>query len=455
MANAFGMYVGSAGGVAIYLHWSILIALLLFSFILSVQVLPDSTGDVFSTGSYWVAGVLTSVVFLASILLHELGHCIMARRNFGLHVESITLFIFGGVSSMGAELSDPKAEFFISIAGPVVTLLLGAVFTGLFFLSDAYLGNALLSSSLLFLAIVSATLLVFNLLPLFPLDGGRIFRATLVVCLGGRQHRVKATKIATGVSVVLCWAIVGYAVYVITLGDLLGGVWLIIIAMFLMSLAKAELQHCIMNQSLEGITAGDLCTRVVIQVPANLSISVFISNYILVSRHACYPCFEPDTGVLSGFVYSASVQRLTQRQRDTLEVGDICLSFNQLPVDERVSVTEVLDTLAMHDRVLVVNSANQLVGILTLKDVLRAMDLASFARENEVGGSRSRGTCHTLVYAQAEDIAGQYPPRRDPPGHVYHPKAMANGGSPPANPPQPLALEVDTTSPNERTQLLV
>jgi Zn-dependent protease len=227
--------LGRVAGIEVRIHWSLAIVFALIVWTLASQVLPDVVPDQ-SSNAYWIASVVAALLFYASLLSHEMGHALVAER-LGVVVEGITLWMFGGVARLRADARTAGIEAKIAIAGPFVSLVLALAFGSATYALDA--GNAppLIVGGCLWLAASNAVLLVFNLLPAYPLDGGRLLRAALWRRSG---DRFRATSIAALFGRVCAFLMVVAGLATLVLQASLSGVWLIFLGLFLMTAVRSE-----------------------------------------------------------------------------------------------------------------------------------------------------------------------------------------------------------------------
>src|SRR5713226_6013700 len=228
--------LGRIAGIHVGLNWSLLVVAALIAWSIATGILPAAAPGQ-TSAAYWTAGVVSAFVYLASLLAHELAHSIVATRR-GVKVEGITLWLFGGVSRFSSESSSPGAQAWITFVGPLTSLLLGV----LFLLVGAVVGgganSALLSASLAWLGYINILLGVFNLLPAFPLDGGRILQSLIWRSTG---DRLRATRIAARIGMAFAFLFIAYGLITFfAAGSLIGGVWSIFLGWFLLSGARAE-----------------------------------------------------------------------------------------------------------------------------------------------------------------------------------------------------------------------
>src|SRR5882762_5665913 len=248
LGRIFGIHVG--------LNWSLLVVAALIAWSLDTSLLPTASPGQ-TSGAYWTAGVVSAFVYLASLLAHELAHSVVAMRR-GVRVEGITLWLFGGVSRFSSESSSPGAQALITFVGPLTSLLLGIVF---FLASVAFGGGArpsLLAATLSWLGFINLLLGVFNLLPAFPLDGGRLLQSLI---WARTRDRLRATRIAALIGRGFAFLLIAYGlVTFFVTGSFIGAIWSVFLGWFLLSAARAEEVGGLIRQALSGISVAEVMT---------------------------------------------------------------------------------------------------------------------------------------------------------------------------------------------------
>ena len=227
--------LGRVAGIEVAIHWSLAIVVVIIVWTLASQLLPALVPDQ-SQVTYWLVSALAAFLFYTSLLSHEMGHALVARR-LGVNVGGITLWIFGGVARLRGDAASPGIEVKIAIAGPLVSLALGALFAGATVLLDVSHGPAIIEGGCAWLAASNASLLAFNLIPAFPLDGGRLLRAWLWRRSGDRY---RATSTAARLGRICSFLMIGGGVLLIVWQGAWSGLWLILMGVFLMFAARAE-----------------------------------------------------------------------------------------------------------------------------------------------------------------------------------------------------------------------
>jgi Zn-dependent protease/CBS domain-containing protein len=361
--------LGRVAGIEIGAHWSWVLVVALITWSLSAGVFPE-TNPGLSDGAYLAMALVAAVLFFASILLHELGHALQARRD-GVTVAEITLWVFGGVARMRAEPSSPGAELRIALAGPAVSLILGVASL----LSAVVLPLAAGADAVLFwLGQMNLYLLVFNLLPAFPLDGGRVLRAVL---WARWRDLMRATRTAAAVGRGFGHLLIAGGVALTIFLGAFGGLWLAFIGWFLLEAAEAERTRVVSPGALDGLTVAQLMVRDPVSVDPDATVQAFVDRVFLPTRHAAYPVLAGGRPI--GIVGYRRALELPPEEWPTTPVRDIAVAASDACVDPATPLADVLPRLvdAGGIRRLLVCRAGRLVGLLSPTDVLRVLDLRS------------------------------------------------------------------------------
>lgn len=384
-----GFRVGRIVGINIFIDWSWVFIFLLITANLAVGFFPSSHpqwGPVLS----WITALVAALLFFASVLAHELAHSIVAKAR-GLPVSRITLFLFGGVSNIEHEPTSPGTEFIMAIVGPVTSLVLGVVFL---FLGGVgvYLGGSLsgdttgllgrlgpVSTLLLWLGPINILLGVFNMIPGFPLDGGRVLRSIL---WAGTHNLRLATRWASWIGQAVAWIliVIGIAmVFGIEIPffgtGLIGGLWLAFIGWFLNNAAVQSYRQVVMEDVLEGIPVATLMRPNAVSVPPNMTINQLVYDYVMNTDERSFPVLDGDR--LAGLVSLADVREIPRVQWDTTTVAQIMTPADELTIaTPREDATQALNDLASRDiRQIPVVQEGRLVGMLRRADVMRYLQL--------------------------------------------------------------------------------
>lgn len=271
--NRYTVSLGRIIGIPIGLDPSWFLIFILLTWTLSSNYFPTEFKN-WSVTQYWIVGGFTTVLFFVSVLLHELGHSVVALR-YKIPVRSITLFIFGGVAQIGSEPPSARSEFWIAIAGPVVSFALAAIF---YLLQLAFAGLAPLLATVKYLAFINGTLGLFNLIPGFPLDGGRVFRA-IVWSLTKNLRR--ATLLAANLGRAIAFLFILYGVWQVLTGHLGNGLWIAFIGWFLESAATSQAQQQIVHDLLAGHTVKQAMNRNYATVSSRTTLQDLVDGQIL------------------------------------------------------------------------------------------------------------------------------------------------------------------------------
>ncbi len=368
--------LGRIAGIHVGLNWSLLVIAALIAWTLAVGILPLAAPGQTST-AYWTAGIISAFVYLAGLLAHELAHSIVARRR-GVQVDGITLWLFGGVSRFSSESTSPGAEALITFVGPLTSLLLGVVF----FLAAAAVGggSSLLAATLSWLAYINFLLGVFNLLPAFPLDGGRILHSLIWLRTG---NRLRATSIAARIGRGFAFLFIAYGLITFFVsGNAFGGVWAVFLGWFLMSAARAEEFGGLIRQALSGISVADVMAPNPVQARDDITVEDALHGYVLASRHSTFPTVDAG-GRLSGLLTLAALKNVAPEARTTTVIKQIICPLERVPtVGPRDPATNLLNTSDVgcsEGRTLVIDHG-QLAGIVSPSDINRLVQRSSLGR---------------------------------------------------------------------------
>lgn len=370
--------LGRIAGIHVGFNWSLLVVVALIAWSLAAGFFPVEVPGR-AAGWYWLAGAVAAVVFLASLLAHELAHSVVAQRS-GVRVDGITLWLFGGVSRLSGEVSSARTEALITAVGPLTSLVLGGVFLLLGLGLSAGHAPGLLSVTLNWLGTINLLLAAFNLIPAAPLDGGRILRALVWARTG---DRFRATRVASRAGLVFGIILIAYGLFTFAAtGNVIGGVWAVFLGWFLLSAARAEETSGLIRQALVGVTVGDVMTPRPIQVPDDLSVEDLLHRFILGYRHSTFPTQGGD-GRLTGLVTIAAVKNVSAEARPATRVHEIACPPDQVP---SAAPGELLTTLLERlgggcgeGRALVLQDG-QLVGLVSPSDISRALQHTSLGR---------------------------------------------------------------------------
>src|SRR5215216_3323640 len=342
--------------------WVVIALLITYSMYLRLSIVyPELSGG----GAAGLA-VLSAVLFFGSVLVHELAHALVAQAR-GIRVQDITLFLFGGATRARVESRGPGDEFLIALVGPLTSGLLAAGF-GIV----AGLGREVLSTPLAgtfgYLAWTNLLLAGFNLVPGFPLDGGRLLRSAIWKATGNLG---RATRIASLAGQVVGWLLVAAGVASLLAGDLAGGIWFAFIGWFLVQAARSSYQELQLQQLLRGVKAEDVMAADLVRIPPELSLQEAVDDYFMRYDHGAFPVEEQ--GRTIGLLTLRGIRRVPREQWPTHRVRDHMVPLSdQVVVAPDARMDSVLGKLqdSQANRVLVVQDG-EVVGIITPSDLTR------------------------------------------------------------------------------------
>ena len=318
-----GIRIGRIFGIDIAIHLSWFVILAFFAFTLATGFFPAAYS--WQPAAYWIVAVIATLLLFVSVLAHELGHSLVARHQ-GIPVRSITLFILGGVSSIEKDPTSPGREAVLAGIGPLVSLVIGLV---TFWLSRLLAGPEYLVAVLFYLGIANITLAIFNMLPGFPMDGGRVLRALL----WWRSHDfVKATRGAAAVSRIVGYLLMAFGVYELIAGAGFGGLWLIFIGWMLAQASRGSVRQAQLEHGLNGITAGRLASAPPVWVPPFVTLNSAARDYFAPQREHCLPvAAESEDQAYDGALCMSDFERVMQIQWDSTRARDAMTRAEDIP----------------------------------------------------------------------------------------------------------------------------
>jgi Zn-dependent protease len=367
--------MGRVAGIEVGLHWSLAIVFAFIVWTLAAQVLPSVVPDQ-PQSAYWLASTIAGLLFYVSLLSHEMGHALVARR-LGVKVDGITLWLFGGVARLRGEAATPGTEAKIAIAGPLVSLALAILFGAATFALDATNGPALIEGGCAWLAGSNAILLVFNLIPAFPLDGGRLLRAWL---WRWRKDRYRATSTAAWLGRMCSFLMMGVGVLELVVQRSVSGLWLVFLGWFLMSAARSEESQVLMRGAMRGMRVGDVMSRDSSLAPGWITVEEFMRSYVPGRPASVYPLKTFD-GALDGLVTLNRLSQVPPEERHVRRVRDLGVGMDRIArASSSEPIASVLDRFSVSDegQMLVIDEG-QLVGTLSAADLARTLGAAARA----------------------------------------------------------------------------
>ncbi len=321
--------LGRLRGISIGVHWSVVFIGGLLAWGLATRILPGAAPGQ-PSAAYWTSGILVAVMFFASLLAHELAHAYFAVRA-GVRVEGITLWLLGGVAKLDGNAPTPGHDLRIAASGPLVSGALGVAFAGVAVGLAAGGAAPLIAEAAAWLARVNLVLAVFNLLPGAPLDGGRIVRA--VAWRLGRD-RLRASLLATRLGRLLGFGLVAFGMVELIVGADLGGIWTIVIGLFLTGAAAAERDHEVTRNALDGLLVRDVIGPPPVRVPAGFTVDLFADSVLAGKGQTAALAVEAGGEVL-GVAGLAEASALRGARRREARVRDITVPLSSVPVVDR------------------------------------------------------------------------------------------------------------------------
>jgi len=365
-----GVRIGSIAGVETRVDWTTAIAFALISWSLySVWLTDETTVRVDDTGR-WVAAIAGTVLFYAGLLAHELAHALVARHH-GLGVSSMTLWLFGGVASLDQPPQTARVEGEMALAGPATSIGLGAAWGVLALLGDTFGMGDVVVKLLTWLAVINVVLAVFNLVPAFPLDGGRILRSVVWAVTG---ERMRATRVAFAAGRVFAYGLMLVGALEV-LGGGIGGLWMIFLGWFVLIAGRTEGALAV-AEPLRELTVGQVMTPRPTCVPATMTVAALVDG-LWSHRHSAFPVLD-EAGAPVGLVDLGQVRSLARDRWGQTVVGDIVIPLARLPVfGPHEPASELLGRIGREGRrrALVIDDG-RLVGVVTATDLARLLERA-------------------------------------------------------------------------------
>lgn len=365
--------------VAVDLTWLILAVLVTWS--LAIGYFPSLYPDLGQT-VYWSMGVLGMIGLLFSIVVHELSHSLVAKR-YGMQIKGITLFIFGGVAEMHDEPVSPRAEFFVAIVGPITSLLVAAVFYGLAFVAEGTGVPVAVSGVFSYLATINVLLAVFNMVPAFPLDGGRVLRAVL---WGWKGSYLRATRIASNFGAAFGLLLILLGVFSVVSGNFIVGMWYFLIGLFVRGAAQASYRQTVMREILHDVPIARLMTKQPVTVEPSLLLDELVDKFFYTHNFKAFPVIEGSR--LLGYVNLRDVKKVPRDRWHACTVRDImedCSEQNTVDsgIDAASALTHMLRSKTPR---MLVAKAGRLAGVASQSDILRFLAIR-MNLEVEAGGT--------------------------------------------------------------------
>jgi len=358
-----GLPLGRISGIPLYLHPSWFIIFLLITLSLATQF--KSMDPSWSREQYWFLGIVTSVLFFGSVVFHELSHSIVAR-HYNIPVQSITLFVFGGLSRISRDPTSAKQEFNVAIAGPLSSLFLAGCFRLIWHYSA---GNEMVHAAAYWLWYVNLSLGLFNLVPGFPLDGGRVLRG---IAWGITGDFTRATRIAANAGKFFAYLMIFVGIWQALNGNWVGGLWIAFIGWFLLSAAQESYAHVAVRNMLVGVRAKDVMTRDVATVPRDMSVEEYVHE-VLRTGQRCHVAVAGETPV--GLITLSTARSVPRDEWANTSIQAVMLPLEKIHAAEPDEpAVKILQRMQAEDiNQMPVVSQNHVVGMISRDSILRLL----------------------------------------------------------------------------------
>jgi len=370
-------------GIDIGIHYTWIFIFILISWSLAAGIFPNLTPDQ-NPPIYWMMGIITALLLFVSVLLHELAHSLVAKAR-GMGVSSITLFIFGGVSNLEEEPEKPRTEFAMAIVGPLTSLVLGGIFFGvsIFLMGKIISYNELFSNTVTnnytsiesvigYLAWINVLLGIFNLLPGFPLDGGRVLRSIL---WGSTRSLIKATNIAGRVGQFFGWALIAYGLFEALSGNFLGGLWIAFIGWFLNTTADASRKEITLRERLSHIKVRELMNPDIVTIRPETTVEEMVMNIFRKQHGRAVPVCQD--GRLVGIATITDVKKIPQDKWAATPVKQMMTTGPLYTVSPEDNLNTALGLIAQHDiNQVLIKEQDRCAGLLSRADIIHLIQMS-------------------------------------------------------------------------------
>ncbi len=360
MGNSF--QIGKIFGISIRIDYTWFVVFALLSLSLGGHHFPQYYPG-WSPVLYWFMGIITALAVFSSVLVHELAHSLVSRAR-GVPVRNITLFIFGGVSQLSDEPKSPGGEFWMALAGPATSIGIGAIARVLYLVTGS--ASTPLAAFAELLAYINVGVAIFNLVPGFPLDGGRIFRAIIWKITGNLR---KATHVASIVGRIIAYLLILLGVWRVLSGDMFG-IWIAFIGWFLEKAASSSYRQLAVREILQDVKVSDVMVSDCLQVSKDLTIRELVDEYILRTTYRCFPVVDGEH--VLGVVDLRGIQEIPRERWDTMKVEQAMIPFDELksihPDDELYTAMQQMAEEKI-DQIPVVENG-KLVGVVTRDNLM-------------------------------------------------------------------------------------
>jgi Zn-dependent protease len=380
--------------IPIKLHFSLVLVFFLIAWTLAYGFMPQYAPGM-NQVNYWIMSITGTIILFLSVLIHELSHSIVAR-SYGIRVRQIMLFIFGGVAEIEEEPKDFKKEFKMAIAGPAVSLVLSAIFAIFWWITSllntaslddfSKTGLNMINGILFYSSILNLILGIFNLVPAFPMDGGRILRSLL---FSRNKNYDKSTRIAVRIGVIMSYVFFGFGILTIISGSFVSGIWIILIGWFLQNGAQSYLYQYDIMKILSKIRLEELMKTNIISVPEDIPVNVILRNYFNIYMKSSFPVTKLNYEIV-GIVTLKSCLNVPEPERDTTLVKNIMSPKSKiklLNVNDTAEKALSIMIKENQDKIFVCNDSDIIEGVVSKTDIIEAMDERKSFFNNQNKGS--------------------------------------------------------------------
>jgi Zn-dependent protease len=349
-------------GIPIRIHLSWLFVFGLVAWSLAAGYFPHEYPG-WTAGTYWAVGAITALIFFASILIHELGHCWVALRN-RIPIRSITLFVFGGIAQIAREPDAPAVEARVAIAGPITSFVLAGLFAGAWLVVRDV---PALAAPAIWLARINFMVAAFNLVPGFPLDGGRLFRAVVWRVTGSLR---RASRAASAVGQAVAFGFIGWGIMTALAGNVIGGMWIALIGWFLQNAAAASYAETNLRELLRDVTVAQVMTPDCRRVERDVPLDRIVREEVLGAGRRCF--VVTDAGRMVGLLTLHEIKGVPPAQRTTVTAGEVMTPAEKVtavaPKADLLTALETMDDADVAQMPVV--EAGELLGMIAREQVL-------------------------------------------------------------------------------------
>lgn len=375
------LQIGKIKQIPIKLHFSLLIVFFLISWTLAYGFMPQYAPGL-NQVNYWIMSILGTIILFLSVFIHELSHSIVAK-SYGIRVKQIMLFIFGGVSDIEEEPKDFKKEFKMAMAGPAISLALSAFFAIIWWLTTLMLtslsndffarGLIMINGIFYYTSILNLILGIFNLIPAFPMDGGRILRSILY---SRNKNYDKSTRIAVRIGIIISYVFFGLGILTILSGSFVSGIWIILIGWFLQNGAQSYLYQYDIMKRLSHIKLEELMKTNIISVPEDITVNTIIKNYFNIYMKSSFPVTKLDYEIV-GIITLKNCVNIPESERDTTLVKSIMYPKSKIKLLNIHDTAEKALSIMVkekQDKIFVCDDNDVVEGVVSKTDLIEAMD---------------------------------------------------------------------------------